>query len=986
MSASSKPKKGNAFGRLFKSKKKTSLSSQDAGVSVEESKDDSFLLNETKGNNDNDNGNGKAKSKSRFRRNSRSKQNSPSISGSLSNKENQKSTAASDGSSLPRDFDSQSQSNLYVLKKEQVVTSLPQHSSHFQPFYDFKETKHCDDQVGVYEESRGSTLSAPSDEIGDPFLSNDVNALLSPETPKRKRNKETSTVSTPESVDFNCTFKDAWSVFCTEQNATSNANAQKNAELEVAQQFQVRVDVLEDLRVSMGEQDSFRYDENESLDSEEKKRKSELLVLTRSALSRPFGRTSLPAHLAKTWVVEVSFAGFDKGRNMCTYNIMVQKEEYNDSSTPIPSPRRGALKNELSMSSSFVAASIDRTLQDFLWLEEAMMHEYSGSLIFPLLSLALTSGTDWANDTESFDKGEWDPLTISMEMINDAICSKEPTDTKLLSGWLTDVLNSIRGKGELILDHKFVDIIHSEAMESFLYMTSEPLPNPSRKLWGRSNISDSNGLLGDFKKALNFKETGQDDMQSTLASLVKANLQCLGIMDDDINNEDNPDAHDPDSILSRRPKNNKEQENVEIWRGLIQSNGLLAQRFYIAAQKENTLRAMYQLKMLLDRESLLSAAWKRFAISLSMLFASEKDIEVCRLEGDKPTSPSNSSRVGKTKVDDNLRILARQKVDRSVPSLKVLSSMLNSYYSDFSSVDPSLREYAEGLDKLMKVSMDGGWQSQLKAMTTIKILNAVNNDSCSAPHSNADKHAMQERLSTNEEYMKSSIMQLCKAMKIRVCRMGWKFFKMEAGQVSLLLTSAEQVRSNLKSRRIRDASIAENEKGDNERDGELVRIIMELGLKRKYKYRPVVKSSASSHTSSETSIVSDFDRSLEGDNETLTTDDGGTTIPPPLLEPIMTFARERAGRWNADVVEKILQASGIHNARFDIGTTSKCLRSVSKLAASLRESVTRCKDAVRMLQQVHTQVSSLTRCLFVDAVEKQYILILIFALRSVSKG
>jgi len=1000
MSSPPKAKKGNAFGRLFKSKKKAPLSSQDSGVgSIEENADDSFLLNNNNSNNNNDHGNeiekkqGKKKKKSRFRRNNRSTQNSPSVSLSLSNKENEKSFAAvsvSDGAPLPHrrcddiNIVPPSQSDVHVSKKEQMATSSPRHSSRFQPFYDFNESRHCNDQVG---------FQAPSDEIGDPFstnahvLHNKANAPVSPQTPKSRKSKTAAMVSTPEIVGFNCTFKDAWSVFCSEKNTNGNGNIQNNDESEAAEQFQVRVDVLEDLRASLGEQgNSFRNDENESLASEEKKRKSELLVLTRSALSRPFGRTSLPARLAKAWVVEVTFAGFDKGRNMCTYNIMVQKEEYNDSGTPIPSPRRSAVKNELSMGASFVTASIDRTLQDFLWLEEAMMQEYNGSLIFPILSLALTSGTNWAGDKDSFKKGEWDPLGISMEMLNNAMRSKEPIDTKLVAGWLTDVLNSIRGKGELILDHKFVDIIHSEAMESFLYMTSDPLPKPSRKLRGKFNSSDSNWSLGDFKKALSFKETGQDDIQSTIAGLVKANLQCLGIMDDERTNEGSRDANETDSMSPRRTKNIKEQENMEMWRGLIQSNGLLAQRFYIAVQKENALRAMHQLDVLLDRESKLSAAWKRFAISLSMLFASEKDIENYRLEGVKSTSPSNSTRVGKATVDDNLRILARQKVDRSVPSLKVLSGMLNSYYSDFSSVDPSLREFAKGLDKLMKNNVDGTWQSQLKAMATLNLLNTVNNDSFPSSNSDADRHAMQERLSTNEEYMKSSIMQLCKAMKIRVCRMGWKFFKMESGQVSLLLSSAEQVRSNLKCRRIRNASIVENEKIDNEREAVLVRAIMELGLKRKYKYQPGIKSSASSNTSSETSIISDFDRSHEGDNETSTTDDGGT-IPPPLLEPVMTFARERTGRWNEEAAVKILQASGIHNARFDveIGSSSKSLRSVSKLVAALRESVTRCNDAVQMLQQVHAQVSSLARYVVIIEIQTQHILIQTFALRVVSK-
>jgi hypothetical protein len=139
-------------------------------------------------------------------------------------------------------------------------------------------------------------------------------------------------------------------------------------------------------------------------------RKMELMVLTRSALSRPFGRTSLPAHLAKTFVVEVTSLGYEERRGECecgcVYNIMAQMEDYS-SGTPAPSP----IRNELSMSSSFVAVNVNRTLRDFMWLEEALRDEFHGSLLFPVLSLALTSGTDWTTspdgifDKESFERG-----------------------------------------------------------------------------------------------------------------------------------------------------------------------------------------------------------------------------------------------------------------------------------------------------------------------------------------------------------------------------------------------------------------------------------------------------------------------------------------------------------------------------------------------------------------------------------------------------
>jgi hypothetical protein len=234
---------------------------------------------------------------------------------------------------------------------------------------------------------------------------------------------------------------------------------------------------------------------------------------------------------------------------------------------------------------------------------------------------------------------------MSVEILEGAIRSREPVDTKLIADWLSDVLNAVRGKGELILSHKMVDIVHSEAMETFLYKTAGPLPSPRQRQGGRQRgrglpAGESGGgiLNWDFKALQQFQEEedGDGGFQSTLASLFKANLKCLGISGDecewptdDLGSDSNSPIpiHHSDVILSRRNRIHKRRETPKMWQNMIQSDSLRAQRFYISAQKENTLRAMYRLRMLLEKEILFSAAWKRFAISLSMLFAAEKDIE-----------------------------------------------------------------------------------------------------------------------------------------------------------------------------------------------------------------------------------------------------------------------------------------------------------------------------------------------------------------------
>ena len=530
----------------------------------------------------------------------------------------------------------------------------------------------------------------------------------------------------------------------------------------------------------------------------------------------------------------------------------------------------------------------------------------------------------------------------------------------VLADWLSDVLNSVRGRGELILNHA-ADVVHSEAMEAFLYNLSGPLPEPRFVHLQGYESEESKWSWENLKSILHRTENEQD---SLFSGLMKANLQCLGIADECGFNKqstsivEDPNMHHSDKILSRRNRIYEQQEFPEKWHRIIRSKSLRAQRFYISAQKENTLRAMYRLRMLLEKEILLSAAWKRFAISLSMLFAAEKDVEDSKIGRSKDASSSKKTKVGRTIVDDNLRILARQKVDRSIPSLKVLSGMLNAYYADFSAVDPSLREYTNGIGKVMKSKNAHLWQNHLKA--PIKLLRGVSTGSTSDKGMRkVDRFAAEERLSTNEEYIKSSLMQVCKAMKIRLSRMSWKFFKMESGQVSLLLSASEQVRSNLKNARSRSSTSLDEEKADNEKEAELVRQIMELGFRKKYKYQPLPKSSASSHTSSDTSDTSDFERSslsLEGDNETSTTDDGGT-INSPLFESVTNFAKTYVGRWNAELAQEMLETTGIEVVDFNMEETSKSLRAVSKLALSLKESVVRCQEAINMLIEVGKKVS-----------------------------
>ena len=73
------------------------------------------------------------------------------------------------------------------------------------------------------------------------------------------------------------------------------------------------------------------------------------------------------------------------------------------------------------------------------------------------------------------------------------------------------------------------------------------------------------------------------------------------------------------------------------------------------------------------------------------------------------------------------------------------------YYADFSSVDPSLREYVEGINRI-QASQDTGdsWQSHLKAISPIKLLKS---NSIPSTVEKVEQFAVKERLNRNEHHM-----------------------------------------------------------------------------------------------------------------------------------------------------------------------------------------------------------------------------------------
>ena len=760
------------------------------------------------------------------------------------------------------------------------------------------------------------------------------------------------------------------------------------------------------------------------------------LLSTRAALARPFGRTSLPAHLAKNWLVQVT-PELSKERTW-QYQILVQKEEYGLPPSTIPSTKLSAssLENdkncdgpELTWSNSLPATQVTRTLKDFVWLEQALNAELGGSALIPNFALAIYSKNDWtttdALKKDGFEKGEWDPLLLAHSYLQDLLDREENSkdngltvalkdgedalnavNETLLSDWLSDVLNLVRGKGELLMsdtsstNHASTSgsfIFHSEAMEMFLYRTHESLPKPSRKQSEGSPFytheRDSNAWMNMIQKPIsNLATSPMDIMSKHLSCLSSIDLCDLG----GNNNESELDsisnlsysAKHSDKILSRR---NEIHTNRSKQRLLIRSNVINAQQLVISYQRENTLRAMYRLRILLEKEIMLSAAWKRYAIALSNLFGFEKDVQFSKIANQPKAGTvdnSNSDRkVSKTTIDDNLRILARQKVDRAIPSLKVLSGMLNAYFTDFSSVDSSLRSYSDSVEEMgyqpcnVDPSLPAPWTFQLKDISPMGLLSpssSHDSDSLHGSSSSSENLEKREKFASNEERLQASLLQLCNSIHIRVARMGWKFFKMEAGQANLLNSAAiklqskvqEELRSSIPSLSSADNS-KENE--DNIKEIDIVRRLLHLSSTRKYKFQPLQKSSSisTSHTGSENSGYSAYDSSsIDGESQHTGMDFDDS--PSADFEKILMLVNDRAGRWDAELAMTVMEAAGIVDADVMVEETSRDLRAVRKLSVGLRENVNRCKEALIGIKDVALGKSFQVRIKMVSKVFKGF--------------
>lgn len=681
----------------------------------------------------------------------------------------------------------------------------------------------------------------------------------------------------------------------------------------------------------------------------------------RAALSRQFGRSYPPQTLEQRWFVSVGQGRWDNDEKRFKYKVNISKNANSFADGD----------NESSDIDSVSHLSIDslttrRSLQDFAWLEQALRAEYHGALIVPILSLVLyfdtLSDDNLVEDEDDNTLASRSFATIStsksltldsnaviqsLKFLEKKIERNEIVNEKTLANWLSDIVNGVRGNGEVLL-YNCGDVVQSEAMETFLYRSSTL---NGGKLHG---INQRVSGLGSPFSLFSWKDSCQG--KSLLANIMESPIEC--ILGTQAEKKQNFNMWSPGKKGSHGDRFNLDQYQSEAetdfdWLQLS-SNGSLAhsalleaERDLIASYLQSISLAMSKIQMLIRDESVVGQSWKRMTISLSNLFSVEKDLEQAHIGDQIKCSKKNQPfrKLRKSVVDEALRLLARGKMDRSNPSLRILLSMLNAYYTDLNSTIPAFREHSETVNQLRQfddmqfLNVNKGknhsantdksesFLDQWKALTldvTNKLSRSGSNASDNAQEEDStifgsltttQSKAIQSRVMQNEKMLKFSVTLMCKASPLRNSRMAWWYLKTEAKQALNVHTAATTLGEKLivdteAAAAMKDRRYDDDEKKDNEAEIELVKRILDLGS-------PL---------------------------------DDSTPDQEASCLNVIQIAAENVGRWNAKTALALMEAAGVEDAEVQIDETSRELRHVRKFAISLRENVASCLESAKALE------------------------------------
>lgn len=674
------------------------------------------------------------------------------------------------------------------------------------------------------------------------------------------------------------------------------------------------------------------------------------------------------------WFVKIGKPIYDKDDSRFKYKISIEPN-------PASTYGRGAYQQ------LFTSSSAKRSLQDFVWLEQALRAEYHGALLVPFLSLALyfnalseatanvdddsslntksvkTSSTSrqevdsvLENIAAGVDGTSGSSLAQSFRYLEAKMDRKEAASETVLAEWLSDIINGIRGSGEFIILNR-VDVVESEAMETFLYRHAETLENktlgfdPCRASGlGTLNIFSLIGLT-DSKVRCDSKSFGPifDCFGSEAAcadAQKRSNATPLAMC---TSGSTGVGVQHCNSFLS-------ESGDIDFsWlqqssQGIATHSKLIdAEKNLIASYLKSTSLALDKVAALAKDEAYIGLCWKRFAVSLSELFSVEKDLEQAHI-GDSIKSSKKRQpfrKLRKSVVEESLHLLANAKVSRA-NGLVHLKSMLNAYYADFTSVVPALKEYAESVEQLSNIETSsvnddariGGpneWQSLVKELT-LGVTRHITGGSVSIasdPTADEESHtlgslstvqtrALHKRLMTDEKMLLDSITLLCKASALRNARMAYQYLKTELQQASEVHSNATALRTTLSidadtAIAMKERRYDEEERRDNAHEMEIVLRILDL---------------SSAKTEDDDCREDDYERNEKRQNA-------------------IQIVKENSGRWNQATALALMSAAGIDDAKVQIDETSRELRHVRKYAISLREHVSNCLEAADLLNSAY---------------------------------
>jgi hypothetical protein len=410
----------------------------------------------------------------------------------------------------------------------------------------------------------------------------------------------------------------------------------------------------------------------------------------------------------------------------------------------------------------------------------------------------------------------------------------------------------------------------------------------------------------------------------------------------------------------------------------IHSEVVEAERDLVLNYRATALSVMEKMQGLQDAEENIGLAWKRLAISLSNLFAYEKDVEHAKLGDLKRTRKENMPyrKVAKKTVDECLRVMARQKVERSVPALRALQAMLSAYAADLSAVEPSVEVYTETVRHLSLLMDDAGndnqtershpgddsglvtrpvtsWDRAKEAMRAlVEKERAAKNQLVDAAigeedvATRAQRKAYQQSILHHERALCNALTTMCRATPMRVARMSWCYWNTEATQCAALHSAANALRANISvaskdsvSRMLKRH--LKEEKEDHVAELALIQRMVNLGNNHKF--------AQPSHQQ-----ATDATSTVDGDSQVEITNDelGEQQVKSMLRDQALLLARQRVGRWDSKLGLAIMRAVGIDDPNVRVEETTRDLRLIRKYAIGLRECLSRCIDAVDRIRAV----------------------------------